>query len=135
MSSGYKGRSCSLGAWHPDLGYKLIEFGVPDKNGLIFKYTGFDYSSVIFVNYAIPKYPWVPAEPVALAKVKVLCDGVYCTLYPWVGGKGDLVRDAVHAGVTMSPMGAGKISESGLVETFVLKNILLNLEHDERCFI
>lgn len=124
-----------INKWHPDLGYKLIGFDVPDENGLTFRYTGFDHCPVIFVSRSVAKYPWKSSEPVALAKIKVLNDGVYCTLYPWIGSKGDMVRESVYLGVPMIPMGAGKISESGVVESFMLKNILLNLEHDKRCFI
>lgn len=112
---------------------RLIEFGVPNDDGLIIQRHEVDASSETICLLGEPDkaYDIRHDEIAGSAKTIFMPDGLYVSVKPWGGSRGDLLRKAISVGVEFIPCGTGGVDENGYVWDYKLLYLYFNLKKDE----
>jgi len=138
MSSKHQGRRSSIVKEIFGMAaHRLIEFGVPNEDGLIVQRHDADASkeAICLLSEPSNEYKIKHEEIAGTARTIFMPDGLYVSVIPWPGSRGDLLRKAMQVGVEFIPCGTGGVDENGYVWDYKLLYFYLNLkkhEHTDR---
>ena len=96
---------------------RIIEFGQPDEDGVIIQRHEASASKDVICVLKEPanEYDIMHEEIAGIARTLFLHDGVYISVKPWPGARGDLLRHGLQVGLDILPVGAGCLDENGYV--------------------
>ena len=140
MSSKHPSRRSSIN-WTELFGKaacRLIEFGAPDSDGLVIQRaeTEAALNTLCLLDLPVNDYNISHEEIAGTAHTMFMTDGIYVSITPWPGSRGDLMRHALNIGaVDILPVGTGCVGENDYVWNYRLLYIhlkLKNYEHTDR---
>jgi len=113
---------------------RLIEFGTPDADGLVIQTSEVEASPDVVCVISTPDndYNILREEIAGTAHVMFMTDGVYVSITPWPGSRGDMLRYALSVGaLDILPVGTGCVDENDYVWNYRLLYIYLKIKNNE----
>ena len=119
MSSKHQGESSGLNwiEFQGNVVARVLEFGQPDEDGVIVQQHEASASPDVLcvLNEPANAYDILHEEIAGVAKTLFLADGIYVSIKPWPGARGDLLRHGLQVGIDILPVGAGCLDKNGYV--------------------
>lgn len=113
--------------------YRLIQFGIPDNDGLVVQRHEVDAPKNPLCVFKVPinEYNITNSEVAGTGHSMFLPDGLYVSVKPWPGAHGELLRKSLQGGADLIPCGTGGVDENGYVWDYKLLYIQLNMKRHE----
>lgn len=113
--------------------HRLIEFGVPNEDGLVVLRHDVDApkEAICLLSEPDNEYKIKREEIAGTARTIFMPDGLYVSVSPWPGSRGDLLRKSMQVGVEFLPCGTGGVDENGYVWDYKLLYFYLNIQKHE----
>lgn len=113
--------------------YRLIEFGVPDQDGITIQRAEADANkeAICLLKQPSNNYNIQQSEIAGTARTIFLSDGLYVSVIPWSGPHGDVLRKSMGVGLDFLPCGTGCLDENGYVWDYKLLYFYINIQKHE----